>query len=100
MSIVVNNIKGKISAVAGAAFAFTVVAVAAVSVPVPTGVNTSRIALTFEKQGVTLVGDFAGLRQNAYIIITEMGELHVPASYVTCKGASCFEVATIEVGGS
>jgi hypothetical protein len=71
-------------------------AVSAVVLSLPTTVSADEIALTFEDLEVTISGEFAGFQQNAYVIITENGPLHVPAAYVSCEGLSCFEFASSE----
>lgn len=78
----VNKISGKISAI-----------ILSVLVTVtPSIVSASDIALTFEKHGVTIAGDFAGFTENAYVIVTTVGILHVPANLVTCVGSDCLDI--------
>jgi hypothetical protein len=77
-----NKISGKISAI-------TLSALATVT---PSFVSAESIALTFEKHGVTIAGDYAGFRENAYVIITTAGILHVPAVLVTCEGVNCLDI--------
>ncbi len=82
----INKVNGKIGAIALAAMAFIA----------PTGASATEISLTFEDQNVTLVGEFAGFQKEAYIIVTDMGTLFVPAHYVTCEGEACFEMIAVE----
>ncbi len=66
---------------------------------VGTTANADTVELHFnnENVNVSIVGDFMGFREDAYIIRTNSGELHVPASYVTCEGSDClFIVNAVE----
>jgi hypothetical protein len=80
--------KGALTAIAGAAVAITAITVA---FPISTDLKTNEITLTFETQDFKVTGEFVGFQQNAYIVITEMGELYIPASFVTCEGFSCLK---------
>ncbi len=60
---------------------------------VPSNASAGEITLTFEKHDLTVSGEFAGFEENAYIIKTENGDLHVPIEMVTCEGTNCFEFA-------
>ena len=55
----------------------------------PSSASAEQIALTFEEHDFTLVGEFAGYADNAYIVVTENGEIHVPAAMVSCAGTDC-----------
>ncbi|KJZ19884.1 hypothetical protein [Loktanella sp. S4079] len=55
----------------------------------PTFSSAGEIALTFESHGVTISGEFAGFQDDAYILITTAGPLHVPANLATCEGEDC-----------
>ncbi|MEM9784968.1 MAG: hypothetical protein AAF801_00600 [Pseudomonadota bacterium] len=59
-----------------------------------TAASASEMALTFEKQGVTIAGQYAGFQQNAYVLLTAAGMLYVPANLVTCEGDDCLEILT------
>lgn len=58
----------------------------------PSGVSADEIALTFEDHGFTISGVFAGFAQDAYVIETENGLVHVPVDMVTCEGEACFMI--------
>ncbi|MDP5085659.1 MAG: hypothetical protein NWQ23_09580 [Yoonia sp.] len=55
-------------------------------------VSASEIALTFADHDLTISGDFAGFEDNQYVVITDIGAIHVPAAMVTCAGADCRDV--------
>lgn len=77
-----SKVNGKISAI--------LVALSATAIP--SNANASPITLTFPDHNVTIVGEFVGFQQNAYVIASDMGKLFVPASLVTCEGQDCFEI--------
>lgn len=58
----------------------------------PSFVSADPIALTFEDHGVTIAGEYVGFRENAYVITTTAGTLHVPAILVSCQGADCLDI--------
>ncbi|MEL6682599.1 MAG: hypothetical protein AAFQ09_08125 [Pseudomonadota bacterium] len=60
----------------------------------------SDMALTFDEQNVTISGQFAGFRQNAYVLLTEAGMLFVPANLVTCEGDDCLEIVKAATDGN
>lgn len=62
----------------------------------PSMSSAGEIALTFETNGVTISGEFAGFQDDAYILITTAGPLHVPANLATCEGDDCLVVFTAE----
>lgn len=61
----------------------------------PTVAVADQITLTFESNNVTLTGEFAGFKNLAYTIITDLGEINVPAGLVTCEGADCMEIVSV-----
>lgn len=84
-----NKVSGVISTIAMSSFvAFT-----------PSIVSASEIALTFADNGLTIAGEFVGFKENAYVITTTVGELHVPAVLVTCEGADCLNVVIVRQDG-
>lgn len=66
-------------------------ALSAIALALPTSASASEIALTFKGGEVTLTGEFAGFKESAYIVETDLGEIYVPAIMVTCEGPDCFE---------
>ncbi len=62
----------------------------------PTLATANEMALTFEDQGVTIAGQYAGFRSNAYVLITTAGVIHVPANLVKCDGVDCLEILSAE----
>lgn len=64
----------------------------ALATVVPSLVSANDITLTSEEHGVTIAGEYAGFRENAYVVITEAGTLHVPAILVTCEGLDCLDI--------
>jgi hypothetical protein len=70
--------------------------VAAAAVAAPVMGNAKEITLIFENQDITMVGEFAGFTQGAYIIISNDQTLHVPAVLVRCEGDDCFEIASAQ----
>lgn len=58
----------------------------------PNFAGADEIALTFKTHGVTIAGEYAGFRDNAYMVITTAGVIHVPANLVTCKGEDCLDI--------
>lgn len=79
----VNAVNGKIGSLV----------LGALALMAPSNASADEITLTFEKHDLTVSGEFAGFVQNAYVIRTENGEIHVPVEMVTCEGNYCFEVA-------
>ena len=73
------------------------VLLAAAAMATPAMVGAKEITLIFEGQGITLVGEFAGFKDGAYIIVNNNQELYVPAVLVRCEGDDCFEVVTAQV---
>jgi len=73
------------------------VLLAAAAMTAPAMVGAKEITLIFEGQGITLVGEFAGFKDGAYIIVNNNQELYVPAVLVRCEGDDCFEVVTAQV---
>ncbi|MEJ6401550.1 hypothetical protein [Yoonia sp. 2307UL14-13] len=47
------------------------------------------MALTLNGNGITILGDYVGYENNAYIISTSAGRVHIPSKYVTCEGDDC-----------
>jgi hypothetical protein len=56
-------------------------------------VSADEIALTFRAQDLTIAADFIAFDRSGYVIMTQFGEMHVPASMVTCEGADCRDAA-------
>lgn len=54
--------------------------------------NAGIIELTFKANDVTVSGEFAGFRDDAYVIETPTGLLYVPVVLVTCAGADCIDL--------
>ena len=71
--------------------------IAATAISAPAVVGAKEITLIFEDQGITLVGEFAGFKEGAYIIVSDNQELYVPAVLVRCEGDDCFEIVTAQV---
>ena len=63
-----------------------------------TAATAGEIALTFEQHGVTISGEFAGFQDDAYVLITTAGRLHVPANLATCEGDDCVVFFTADNG--
>lgn len=57
----------------------------------PSSVSAEPISLTFEAHGFTISGEFVGYFEDGYVLMTENGEVHVPAAMVTCEGPACLE---------
>jgi hypothetical protein len=55
----------------------------------PSGVSADQISLTLKAQNFTVVGQYVGFAEGAYIIMTENGEMRVPAAMVSCEGTAC-----------
>ena len=68
--------------------------VAVATVFVAGSANAGEIALTLVSNDITISGEFLGFKDEAYIIRTSKGELHVPAIYVSCEGVDCVTVLT------
>ncbi len=64
------------------------------SVVLPSAAGADEITLTLKDQDVAISGQFAGFKQNAYVIATETGNIHVPARYVDCEGTDCLIFVT------
>ena len=69
--------------------------VAAAAATLPSSVSANDIALTLKDHALTVVGDYVGFENNAYIINTVHGEMTIPAGMATCVGDACIAVATI-----
>ena len=54
-----------------------------------TAAFADEIALTFANHDLVIVGEFTAYQDDAYLIMTENGEIHVPAILVTCEGEKC-----------
>jgi hypothetical protein len=72
----VNSINGKIM-------------LGALALIFPSGVSAEQISLTLKAQNFTVVGEYVGFAEGAYIVMTENGELHVPAAIASCEGSAC-----------
>jgi hypothetical protein len=75
-------------------------AVASGTFLLPTVASADQISLTFKDSAITMTGEFAGFREDAYVIMTSAGELYVPASYVTCEGNDCLTFLETEESSS
>ena len=62
---------------------------AAVLLPMATGVSADEIALTLPDHSITIVGQFGGMDDDAYIVITDFAVITVPCDLVICEGADC-----------
>ena len=58
----------------------------------PSVVSAEQVALTFDEQGFTIVGELQGLTEVGYVLTTETGEYTIPFSYVSCEGEACPEI--------
>lgn len=58
-----------------------------------------QVTLTSPDGSVDMTGDFVDFRDNAYIIITSLGEMRVSANRVTCVGADCPSLAPTKAPG-
>lgn len=56
--------------------------------------HADQIALSFNNESFAIIGDFLGFKDNAYIVRTAGGELHVPANIVTCEGDDCLIIVS------
>ncbi len=81
-------------------FIVSILATTTLGVFVPAAVSANEITLTLKDQDVKIVGEFAGFRQDAYIIATETGNLHVPAKYVDCEGDECLIFVSANTQGN
>ena len=70
--------------------------ITAVALTAPVMGNAKDITLIFENHDITMVGEFVGFTQGAYIIISNDQKLHVPAVLVRCEGDDCFEIVTAQ----
>lgn len=63
-----------------------------------------EVTLSSSDGTVNMTGEFIDFQDNAYIILTALGELRVAASRVSCSGTSCPSFDTVEaditIGGS
>lgn len=69
---------------------------AAIAFLAPIAASASEIVLTIKDQDVQIVGEFAGFQQNAYVVRTDDGDLHVPAGLVDCAGDDCLVIVASE----
>lgn len=58
----------------------------------PSFVSADQIALTFEQHGLTIAGEYVDFQDNAYVITTTAGTIHVPAGLVSCEGVDCLVI--------
>ncbi len=61
----------------------------AVALISPSIVSADEVALTFEENGFTVVGELQALTDVAYVVMTENGEFTIPFNFVTCDGTAC-----------
>ncbi len=57
--------------------------------------SPNEITLVFTNHDLTVAGEFVGFQDDAYIIIKDDQEMHVPAILVQCQGAACEVAATV-----
>ena len=74
-------------------------ATAAFLIAATTGVAASEVRLTLKNQDFVIVGDFAGFQQDAYVVATQSGNLHVPAKFVDCEGDDCLIIVSADAEG-
>ena len=48
-----------------------------------------EVTLEFIANELTITGELVTMDDEGYLMITEMGEIHVPAEMVTCTGEAC-----------
>lgn len=60
---------------------------------ISTSAATSEVELTFHNQDIAIKGRFAGFTDDAYVIRTDTGVLHVPATLVQCGGPICGQIS-------
>lgn len=70
----------------------SMILVAATTATLPTSVSADEVALTFLDHELTLVGEFMGFENGAYVIVSDNGVIHVPATLVTCLGPDCYDM--------
>jgi len=63
-------------------------------------VSADEIALTFAEDEITITGQLARFEDSHYVVMTQMGLIHIPAAMVSCAGKDCPDVvATASVSG-
>lgn len=65
------------------------ISLSALALLAPTNVSADEISLTFEAHDFTLTGEIVGFVADNYVILTDNGEIHVPAAMVSCVGTAC-----------
>jgi hypothetical protein len=81
-------------------FIISIIATATLGTVFPAIVSADEVVLTLKNQDVTIRGEFAGFQQNAYVVTTENGDLHVPAKYVDCEGDDCLIFVSVNTQGN
>lgn len=56
--------------------------------------SASEITLTLKDRNGVIAGEFAGFKQNAYIVETVSGLINVPAKFVDCEGDACLIIVS------
>ena len=67
----------------------TALAGASFLLPMATVLSASEITLTLPDHSITIVGQFGGMDDDAYIVITDFAVITVPCDLVICEGADC-----------
>ncbi|MEO1640490.1 MAG: hypothetical protein AAFU41_14715 [Pseudomonadota bacterium] len=75
---------------------FAVAALGAATVIVHASAGyADEVTLDFIANDLTISGELINMDDEGYTLITEMGEVHVPAAMVTCEGDACTQVAVV-----
>lgn len=73
---------------------------AAIVTMTPSMVSAKEIALTFSDHDLTISGEFVAFEDDSFVLMTNMGEITVPAMLVTCEGADCYKSTLVQASGS
>ncbi len=77
--------------------AVPVLLISAAAIAEPAVITANEITLVFTNHDLTIVGEYVGFQDEAYIIIKDETEMHIPAILVNCEGDAC-EVASSVLG--
>ena len=69
--------------------AFSAVVLSIMAFAISTSAATPEVALSFHDLDLAISGQLTGYTDQAYIIQTSSGLLHVPSVLVTCSGRDC-----------
>ena len=58
-----------------------------------------EVTLVFKESNLALTGELKTTDADGYVIVTEVGEIHVPVTMVECEGTSCPTIALLSVDG-